>query len=128
MQPKNPLPFYLQRLQAELDHRKERNARYSIRAFSRFLGIDVGTVSRLLRGHQTPSYKMSLRLFQKLLLSDDEQRRFSMSIADTHRLAQTKGPTQRQQKLAPRSPQTLLDNETYRVISEWYHPAILELT
>ena len=38
------------RLQSEFDARREKNARYSMRAFAKLLGTEHATVSQILRG------------------------------------------------------------------------------
>ena len=41
---------FRQRLQREFDTRRGVNARYSLRAFARFLGVDHATLAQILRG------------------------------------------------------------------------------
>src|SRR4051812_15994259 len=53
---------FRQRLQEELAARCARNARYSLRAFANFLGIDHASLSQLLRGKRTMSEPSIRRL------------------------------------------------------------------
>src|SRR5215471_5313750 len=43
---------FRQRLQRELDERRKRNARFSLRAFAKLLGTEHATVSQILRGQR----------------------------------------------------------------------------
>lgn len=56
-------------LHTELTARRRRNARYSLRAFARFLGTDHATLSQILRGRRSLSPRMAARLGRRLGLS-----------------------------------------------------------
>ncbi len=59
----NPAGEALQRLAAaELAKRREGNPRYSLRAFAASVGVDHGTLSRLLRGVRMPRPDVAARL------------------------------------------------------------------
>ena len=53
---------FRQRLQEELAARCARNARYSLRAFATFLGIDHASLSQLMRGKRAMSEPSMQRL------------------------------------------------------------------
>lgn len=74
----------------ELSHRKTRNPRYSLRAFARDLKVDPSFLSRLLSGKADPSVNLSVKIVQRLNLSDVEKRRFIASIVDDRQRAITK--------------------------------------
>jgi len=44
--------FFRERLQRELENRRKKNARYSLRALAAFLGTDHSTLSQILRGER----------------------------------------------------------------------------
>ncbi len=121
--------FYRKRLKAVLAERCDRNPRYSVRAFANGIKIDVGTVSRVLSGKQIPSFKLSKRLMDGIDLVPEERELFLASVAEAQRDRNLKrispafeaiqGP-----KLTPKP----LDIDFYRVIADWYHIAIMELT
>lgn len=115
---------YRQRLQAELSQRAERNTRYSLRAFAQSLAIDAGTLSRLLSGKQIPSLKMAQKISAGLGLSPKEKEDFFSSLAHE----QTSRPLQRLNPAFRDPPPQDLRIELYRVIADWYHVAILELS
>ncbi len=55
-------------LAAELAQRRQRNARYSLRAFARDLGTDHATLSQLMRGRRVLSPAMVRQIGRKLHL------------------------------------------------------------
>jgi hypothetical protein len=56
---------------AELERRRDGNPGYSLRAFAASLGIDHGTLSRLLRGVRSPGPDAGRRLSAALLPDRD---------------------------------------------------------
>ena len=56
-------------LQSELERRRAANARYSLRAFARFLAIDHATLSQMLRGKRRVTARNVKRLGRKLKLA-----------------------------------------------------------
>lgn len=121
--------FYKNRIQEELTLRCERNPRYSLRAFAKALGIDAGAVSRILSGKLVPSVKVAEKLVEKLDLSSSEQRQFLVSVGAAHRARNSHRVDPIFRKLESQSVQVKeLSAEIFRVIADWYHYAILELT
>jgi transcriptional regulator with XRE-family HTH domain len=53
-------------LEAELNRRRARNARYSLRAFAHSLGLDHSTLSQILRGERKLTLRMAERLEARL--------------------------------------------------------------
>lgn len=91
------------KLQDEFARRTRVNERYSIRAFANHLGLDSSTLSQILAG--------------KRLLSEKK-------ISD---LCETLGMTAPSEKAEARKFE-VLDQDTFAVIADWYHFAILDLT
>lgn len=58
-----------QALQLEFGRRRERNPRYSLRAFARDLGTDHASLSQILRGRRTLSPRMVRKFGQRLQLA-----------------------------------------------------------
>jgi transcriptional regulator with XRE-family HTH domain len=56
-------------LQSELDRRQAANARYSLRAFARFLAVDHSTLSQILRGKRRVTARKVRALGRKLRLA-----------------------------------------------------------
>jgi PAS domain S-box-containing protein len=77
-----PKPYYLEWLTQDLARRKQKNPRYSMRAFARHLGLDPSGLNRVLTGQQDFSLSTCLKLVKRLDLSESEQRFFFASVAD----------------------------------------------
>jgi transcriptional regulator with XRE-family HTH domain len=58
-------------LQVEFEARRQRNRRYSLRAFARYLGTDHATLSQILRGRRSLSPQMVQRFGRRLRLPLD---------------------------------------------------------
>jgi uncharacterized protein (TIGR02147 family) len=112
-------------LNQELARRCEKNPHYSLRAFARAMGIDAGTVSRYLNGKQIPSFKLSQRILGILDLQPREKEEFLHSLA---RSQNAKTSKERLIEIAVKQKPDPLDIEYYRVITDWYHAALMELT
>lgn len=121
--------FYRLYLQEELARRCDRNASYSLRAFSKALNVDVGNLSRVLKGKSSLSPEVVERIVERLNLAPDEQQLFLQSVLDEQKNKKIKGLRRSTSKqLAKLKTNPTLDVEMFRVISDWYHFAILELT
>lgn len=79
------IPLHIKMLQSELDLRKVRNHRYSLRAFAQFLGIGSSTLSRILMNTQEISISNSQIIIEKLNFSEDQSLLFIASIAEEKR-------------------------------------------
>lgn len=117
---------YRELLATELSQRCERNPRYSLRAFAKALGVDASVLSRVLSGHRALSIATARRVAETLRLPPERKTAFLASIVTE----QGNGPdNSRSKKLAKNRREAFeLEPEVFRVISDWYHYAILELT
>ena len=120
--------YYRLKLKEELAARLARNPLYSIRAMAKSLDVDAGTLSRVLAGKQIPSYKLTVRLTRALALSPQELEAFfgSVSRRQKRRKLQRLTPLFASHVAIP--PSRDLSIDLYRIIADWYHFAILELT
>ena len=84
--------FYREFLRSELDRRVNKNPRYSLRAFSRFLGVDVGALSRLLANKQTITLRTANKICQNLGLDEEERRHFLDSVTHDRSKIGNKSP------------------------------------
>lgn len=117
-------------LNAEFMQRKHRNQAYSLRAFARDLDVNLASLSSVMRGKQGLSEKAVSAIAQNLKLKASE-REF---VKDLVLCASARNPrvrelarerieeARKQRRLRP------LKDEEFRVIADWYHAAILELT
>lgn len=116
-------------LNDELARRLKANTRYSLRAFSRALGLSPGELSEILRGRRSLSIKAALKVARGLGLNAAETKHF-LSLAQEEQ-ARRLGA----EDLVP-SPEDVrkqvevnhaLNLDLFRIVSEWYCFAILNL-
>lgn len=107
---------FKQLLQEELVARCRANPNYSLRSFARALQIEPSALSQMINGKRPITEKMKLRLGAALGLSTDQVRKLPAS--ENASLENTPSQARFQQ----------LALDTFAVISDWYHYAILELT
>lgn len=127
--------YYRERLRDELAYRIEKNPRYSLRSFSTALGMGSGALSQILSGKRSVSAKLIERIFKALELSPLEQRKFLESVM-TEKTGLKRISPELKLKLNQISQFSTgsididrnLGTDEFRIISEWYHAAILELT
>jgi uncharacterized protein (TIGR02147 family) len=117
-------------LSAELSNRKQRNDAYSARAFARDLGLSPSRLSEVLSGSHGVSESTADRIALNLKLKPTVRKFWKDLILATssrnqkvRELAQKRVSEFRKVEGVRR-----LEEEQFRVISDWYHGAILELT
>ncbi len=99
-------------LKQQLASRCQKNPRYSLRNFSRTLKLDPSTVSQILNGKRFPSRTVALEICERLSANPKQIK--NMGLLDSTKSADH---------------QTyLLAHDTFSVIADWYHYAILELS
>ncbi|MBI2522032.1 MAG: TIGR02147 family protein [Bdellovibrio sp.] len=100
-------------IQREYLKRKSKNQAYSLRAFSNYLGIGIASLSSFIAGKRNLSKKNMIKVADRLSLPPLEQELFisqankKTSSVDIERLQ--------------------LQEDTFHLISDWYHYGILEL-
>lgn len=105
-------------LLSELDRRLQHNSRYSQRAFARDLKLSPGALSEIINGKRAITAKLVFKIEKALGLTETEVSHL-LSL-----LGQKKG-LEESQELRSKKEMSL---QFFRVISEWYHMAILNLT
>lgn len=111
-------------LTQELERRRSRNRRYSLRSFAKTLGVDGSDLSRVLQGKTTPSIKMSKKIVTALALPDAIATVFYKSVAQ----ARKESSLDQAGSHDATPPAEEIDQDVYDRVSEWFHLAILELT
>jgi uncharacterized protein (TIGR02147 family) len=106
--------------QREYLKRRKKNAGYSVRAFSNYLKLASGTVSHLLSGKRKPSAKFVAKLFTQLEVNPKERDLILASLKGK------KVRSDRKPKVEIKYEMIALD--AFKLVSDWYHYAILELT
>lgn len=100
---------FVQKLRAVFDERREKNKRYSLRAFARDLDIEASLLSKIFRGHYKLTSKMIIRLGQTLGLTNPE---IGKILAESRRYEHLKHFS-------------YIDDEVFQAISNWHYFAIL---
>lgn len=119
------MPYYLQKLHAELAALKQLNSRFSQRAFAKLLGVDAGLFSKVMAGKRTVSKELAQQLCDGLQLTDAEQKFFMHSVLS----AKTTKSVKNWNAELPKHEKTAeIDTALFEVMSEPYYYAILELT
>jgi uncharacterized protein (TIGR02147 family) len=95
---------------------KEKNQAYSIRAFSKKIGLSPSTYSQFRRGKRKLSPKSTEKVLLALGASEDDSKKTALAL---HREALRKKKSFLKQRT--------LDEWTFSIISKWYYFAILSL-
>jgi DNA-binding CsgD family transcriptional regulator len=72
-------------LRSELQRRRQRNARFSMRAFAMSLKIDSGSLSQIMSERRHPSRHMTTALLKRLGLADTECEEIAVNLELTLR-------------------------------------------
>lgn len=114
----------------KLAERCSRNESYSLRAFARDLGFEVSQLSRVLNGKQQLSNASSRLVAEKLFEQPLDREIFLLLVEfeTTKRPALRELALKKLEELQTQKTEVPLQVEAFRVISEWYHVAILDLT
>ncbi|MDA8792492.1 DUF4423 domain-containing protein [Bacteriovoracaceae bacterium] len=76
--------YFLDVLKKLLTDKQERNSRYSLRSFARFLGLDPGSVSRILSQEKIPTLNIALKLTKNLDLNYEGEKQFFHSVLEAN--------------------------------------------
>lgn len=102
----------------EFHKRRARNPNFSMRAFAQWLGISPAQLSQMMTGKRTITLKTMQKITNRLGLSPIEKKRVVNSLLKDKKFIETS-----------ENKQTLhLEEDQFRMISDWYHFAILSLT
>lgn len=110
------MKFHQNFLMQQLVERKKKNAQFSLRAFARMLEISPSQLSGLINGKKNLTPRQAAHLIEKLNLNDDDSTNLIREMHPGFRGSYSETPAL----------QTLSEDE-FRLISEWYHFAILSL-
>lgn len=99
-------------LQKQFTDRCKKNARYSLRAFAKYLEIDPSSLSQILGGKRNISAKIRQEICNKLSATPNDLYRFGIITTATDEDLNY----------------LQLDSDLFAAISDWCHYAILEIT
>jgi uncharacterized protein (TIGR02147 family) len=115
-------------LKREFEVRSSKNAKYSLRAFAKFLGISQSRLSEVLSGKQGLSRQWAEKISEKLNYNSEEKKIFADMVDAEHarsslkrKLAHSRLSSRRQ------ASESTLQLDVFHVISDWYHFGITEL-
>ncbi|WP_413575412.1 TIGR02147 family protein [Bdellovibrio sp. HCB290] len=104
-------------LKLEFEKRRERNPNFSLRAFARYLEVSPAQLSQMMAGKRSITIKSMKKMGARLDLSPTEKREIAQSLLkDNTALPVLESNRQK------------LKEDQFKVISDWYHFAILSLT
>jgi uncharacterized protein (TIGR02147 family) len=122
---------YRKLLKETLEDRCQVNPRYSMRAFARDLKISSSRLSQILHGKQGLSEDRALEIARLLGLSTREAEIFRTQVRASDSRSKSKrrvAEIELESRQLASSPTQTLQMDAFRVISDWYHFALLELT
>lgn len=118
-------------LSEEFTKRKSINSAYSLRSYARDLGISAPRLSQVMNRKQGLSLEAASSIVERLKLSDDKKLWFCSSVGALHARS-SKERNEFRSKIQTYQRETKqfteIEVEYFKVISDWYHFAILELT
>ena len=117
-------------LKEELAVRCQINPRYSLRAFARDMELAPSRLSEVFNGKQGLSRPVATKIADKLGYSPEE-RDFFCDLVESVHARKEKNRTEAIEKLKKQFNENellVLNNDTFNLISDWYHLAILEIT
>lgn len=121
---------YLHFFNSVWECRKARNPRYSLRAYARDLEIPASKLSQILRGKCGLSEARARQVAGKMGLSPAETDIFATMVATRHSRSEfaRKKALQKLECFQSHASYRTLSLEAFKIISDWHHLAILELT
>lgn len=121
--------YYRILLQKKFLARKEKNHKYSLRAFARDLNIKPPQLSQILSGKKGLSKKTSLEIVQSLNLKDSEKELFLHSVVAVHarRKSEREKSANQFKKFFFESQKKTITPEQLQKANSWLHNAVLQL-
>ncbi len=121
---------YRDYLKEVLDFRSQKNPQYSLRSLARDLGISAGQLSDVIGGKKGLSVDRAFDIAEKLNLNTKEAAYFCDLVQSVHSRSKNAKKLARARcesfRTIPEIQAIQLDY--FRIIKDWYHYAILELT
>lgn len=117
-------------LKDSLEMRIQKNARYSLRAFARDLDIAPQILSSVFKNKKGVSTSVAVKISQRLSLSEQETSYFCdlVELAHARSEASRKIAALRLTRYKKEIQFQMIQEDSFKVITDWYHYALLELT
>lgn len=121
---------YREILKQKFDQSRKRNPRFSLRAFSKKIGLSSSQLTEVLQGRHGLSPLKAGKIADALGMSTMEKEYFTdlVQSLDGRSEAEREIARIRLQKNSAEARFQQVPEDCFRVIAEWYHFAILELT
>jgi uncharacterized protein (TIGR02147 family) len=114
---------YREILKNELERRMSKNPHYSLRAFAQGLNVNPGGLSSILNNKKEMGTKLAMRVVDNLGLSAQQRNHFLKSV-HAEKAKRLNYP----EAQLPSSQEEELSLDQFKVLGEWYHLAIMEMT
>jgi uncharacterized protein (TIGR02147 family) len=117
-------------LNCELVSRQSRNSSYSLRAFSRDLGISTSRLSEIISSNDGISMRSAQQIAERLKLRAPRKQYWLDLAAEVSSRSPVVRKTAAQRLSDFRKTDSLkrLEEDRFRLIADWYHSAIVELS
>ena len=116
-------------LRRELLLRCEHNQKYSQRSFAKLLGLSSARLNEVLQGKKGLSRLAAVQISQRLGFNTSESSRFC-DLVDSMHARSAKARLLAQERLqgdkVP-SARRILSEDTFKLVADWYHLALIEL-
>ena len=117
---------YRELIRGEFRNRTIRNPSYSLRAFSRDLGMAQTRLCGVLAGRQGLSEKVATDVASKLKLNEREKTIFVLAVKAKHaRSAESRKAAQTELERCKKLPKNKISESQLKILEEWYLPALL---
>ncbi len=124
--------YYQSYLLRKIQESQGKNPSYSMRSFSRKLGVDVSILSKVISGNRLPSLTFNQKVFSQLKPTPIQLKKYEASIADAfgstpwrHKTLSVKTAIRRKRNYIQ---ETELRPEQISFLKNWYFFAILQLS
>ncbi len=117
-------------LKATLAEKIQANPQFSLRAFAQHLGLSHAALSQVFKGTKNLSFERAVDIANKLKLGEQEKEYFCTLV----QYESAKGPQAKSElldklnRIRPQQQVHHLSLDVFKVISEWYHLPILNMT
>ncbi|MBS1971985.1 MAG: DUF4423 domain-containing protein [Bdellovibrionales bacterium] len=107
----------------------DKNSSFSLRSFSRHLGVSPSHMSRLLKGSNRMSPSLARQVASRLKMSPSATEYFCLLVqmenakSESHRKEMLRELSLRKRHLG----KSVVKNEVFKMISDWHHAAIIVL-
>jgi uncharacterized protein (TIGR02147 family) len=119
---------YREILKGKFEEKKAKNPQFSLRSFARVLDLSPSHISKILNGKGKLSLSKADQVSNKLKFTEEERKKFFRLVMYDHAYSDEVKIHQLNKLKQGNISFKEIDLENFKVISEWYHFAILSLS